>query len=106
MNRQLMQDSARQLKAWHEQFPAHPPLYMSVNITSKQFAQANMGAEIAQILEKASLTPQHFQLEITETITMEDPARAETVLAELRALGFRISIDDFGTGYSSLSRLQ
>ena len=106
MNRQLMQDSARQLKIWQEQFPSDPPLYMSVNITSKQFAQANLPAEIAELLEKASIGPRQFQLEITETITMEDPTRAETILTELRTLGFRISIDDFGTGYSSLSRLQ
>jgi predicted signal transduction protein with EAL and GGDEF domain len=106
MNRQLMQDAARQLKTWHDQFPATPPLYMSVNITSKQFTQTNLAAEITQLLEKAGMAPQHFQLEITETITMADPTRAEAVLSELRTLGFRISIDDFGTGYSSLSRLQ
>jgi EAL domain-containing protein (putative c-di-GMP-specific phosphodiesterase class I) len=106
MNRQLMQDASRQLKIWHEQFPADPPLYMSVNITSKQFAQTNLGPEIAQIVEKAGLKPQHFQLEITETITMTDPVYALSLLTQLRELGFRISIDDFGTGYSSLGRLQ
>ena len=106
MNRQLMQDAARQLKTWHEQFPSDPPLYMSVNITSKQFAQSSLGPEIAQILEKAGLEPEHFQLEITETITMNDPIHALTLLTQLRELGFRIGIDDFGTGYSSLGRLK
>ncbi|HEY6183897.1 MAG TPA: EAL domain-containing protein [Terriglobales bacterium] len=106
MNRQLMQDAARQLKSWQEQFPSDPPLYMSVNITSKQFALPNLCAEIAQIVEKAELKPQDFQLEITETITMTDPIHALTLLTQLRELGFRISIDDFGTGYSSLGRLQ
>ncbi len=106
LNRQLMQDSARQLKIWQEQFPAEPPLYVSVNVTSKQFAQPTMPAEIAQILEKTGLATKHFQLEITETITMTDPVHALSLLIELRELGFRISIDDFGTGYSSLSRLQ
>ncbi len=106
MNRQLMQDCARQLKIWHEQFPADPPLYISVNVTSKQFAQPTLAAEIAQMLEKAGVATKYFQIEITETITMTDPAHAEALLAEFRKLGFRISIDDFGTGYSSLSRLQ
>jgi len=106
MNRQLMQDAARQLKSWQEQFPSDPDLYMSVNITSKQFALPNLSSEIAQIVEKAGLKPQDFQLEITETITMTDPIHALTLLTQLREFGFRISIDDFGTGYSSLSRLQ
>jgi len=106
MNRQLMQDASRQLKSWQEQFPSDPNLYMSVNITSKQFALPNLSSEIAQIVEKAGLKPQDFQLEITETITMTDPIHALTLLTQLREFGFRISIDDFGTGYSSLSRLQ
>jgi PAS domain S-box-containing protein len=106
LNRQLMQDAAKQLRVWQEQFPADPPLYMSVNVTSKQFAQTTLPAEIAQVLAKAELEPRHFQLEITETITMTDPLHALTLLTQLRELGFRIGIDDFGTGYSSLSRLQ
>jgi len=65
-----------------------------------------LSSEIAQIVEKAGLKPQDFQLEITETITMTDPIHALTLLTQLREFGFRISIDDFGTGYSSLSRLQ
>jgi PAS domain S-box-containing protein len=106
MNRQLMQDAARQLKTWQEQFPSDPPLYLSVNITSKQFALPNLSAEIAQIVEKAGIRPQDFHIEITETITMNDPIHSLTLLTQLRELGFRISIDDFGTGFSSLGRLQ
>jgi PAS domain S-box-containing protein len=106
LNRQLMQNAARQLHTWQTQFPSNPPLSMSVNITSKQFAQPGLVAEIEKILTEAKVSPSSFQMEITETITMADPTRAETLLSELRALGVRISIDDFGTGYSSLSRLQ
>jgi PAS domain S-box-containing protein len=106
MNRQLMQDATRQLREWQLKFPSDSPLTMSVNVTSKQFAQPELAAEIGLILEQAELEPCHLQLEITETITMADPKRAEEVFAELRALGVRLSIDDFGTGYSSLSRLQ
>ncbi len=106
MNRLLMQEATRQLRAWHLQFPSDNPLVMSVNITSKQFAQPGLAAEIDLILQQAKLDPKYLQLEITETITMGDSKRAEQVLMELKALGVRLSIDDFGTGYSSLSRLQ
>lgn len=106
MNRQLMQDATRQLYAWNSQFPSDTPLTMSVNITSRQFAQPELVSEIGFILEQAKLDPRCLQLEITETITMGDPKRAEEVFTELKALGVRLSIDDFGTGYSSLSRLQ
>ncbi len=106
MNRLLMQQASRQVVLWQSQFPADPPLAMSVNITSKQFAQPELVAEIALILEEAGLAPQNFQVEITETIAMGDEKRAEEMLAEFKALGVRVSIDDFGTGYSSLSRLQ
>jgi EAL domain-containing protein (putative c-di-GMP-specific phosphodiesterase class I) len=106
MNRALMREASQQLVSWHAQFPSDPPLTMSVNITPKQFAQPELAAEIGLILEQAGLAPRHFQIEITETITMADPKRADQVLAELKALGVRLSIDDFGTGYSSLSRLQ
>ncbi|HEY1264507.1 MAG TPA: EAL domain-containing protein [Terriglobales bacterium] len=106
MNRQLMQDAARQLVAWQQQFPSDPPLTMSVNVTSKQFAQPELAAEIALILKNAGLDPRFFHLEITETMTMDDPERSEKMLGELKQIGCPISIDDFGTGYSSLSRLQ
>lgn len=105
MNRLLMQEAARQLHKWHAEFPSDPPMTMSVNITSKQFAQPELAAEIDLILKQANLDPATFQLEITETITMGDSKRADTVLKELKALGVKLSIDDFGTGYSSLSRL-
>lgn len=106
MNRLLMQEATQQLHAWHSDFPSGSPLTMSVNSTSRQFAQPELVSEIALILEQAKLDPRCLQLEITETITMGDPERAEEVFAELKALGVRLSIDDFGTGYSSLSRLQ
>jgi PAS domain S-box-containing protein len=106
MNRLLMQEASRQLRSWHSEFPSEPPLFMSVNISSKQFAQSELATDIGLILKQAGLDPSCLQVEITETITMGDEERGERVLSELKALGVRISIDDFGTGYSSLSRLQ
>ncbi|HEV3206369.1 MAG TPA: EAL domain-containing protein [Terriglobales bacterium] len=106
MNRVLLQEACEQLRSWHTQFPSQPPLTMSVNITSKEFAHPDLAKGIAQTLQATGLDPSVLQLEITETIAMGDPEKAASVLAELKTLGVRLSVDDFGTGYSSLSRLQ
>ncbi len=106
MNRLLLREACEQLRSWHSQFPATPPLTMSVNITPREFAHANLAKEIGETLEQTGLDPSNLQLEITETIAMGDPGKATSVLSQLKALGVRLSVDDFGTGYSSLSRLQ
>jgi EAL domain-containing protein (putative c-di-GMP-specific phosphodiesterase class I) len=79
---------------------------MSVNVTSKEFAQPDLASEIAKTLQQVGLDPACLQLEIVETIAMGDAEKSGQVLAQLKALGVRLSIDDFGTGYSSLSRLR
>lgn len=61
---------------------------------------------LAQVLEKTGLHPNYLELELTESIGMENVERAITKLQELKALGVKLSIDDFGTGYSSLSYLK
>ncbi|HXP16802.1 MAG TPA: EAL domain-containing protein [Terriglobales bacterium] len=106
MNRLLLQEACEQLGLWHAQFPSRPLLTMSVNITSKEFSHPDLAKGIAQTLEQTGLDPNTLQLEITETIAMGEPEKAASVMAELKALGVRLSVDDFGTGYSSLSRLQ
>ena len=106
INRQLLQESCRQLRSWQAQFPSDPLLTLNVNITSKQFAQPDLAAQIGKTLQEAGVDPRCINLEITETIAMGDAERSAIVLSELKALGIRLDIDDFGTGYSSLSRLQ
>lgn len=106
MNRLLMQDAFRQLRSWQSQFSSEPPLSMSVNITSRQFEQPELAADMGVLLKEAGLGPSCVHVEITETIAMGDEERAGRILSELKALGVHVSIDDFGTGYSSLSRLQ
>jgi EAL domain-containing protein (putative c-di-GMP-specific phosphodiesterase class I) len=101
-----MREACEQLRSWHAQFPAEPPLTMSVNVTSKEFAHPNLAKGIGETLKQTGLDPGRLQLEITETIAMGDPEKAASVFSELKALGVRLSVDDFGTGYSSLSRLQ
>jgi PAS domain S-box-containing protein len=106
INRQLLYDACRQLRAWQALFPSDPPLTLNVNITPKQFAQPDLASQIGKTLQETGLDPRCVNLEITETIAMADAERSAVVLSELKGLGVRLDIDDFGTGYSSLSRLQ
>src|SRR5271170_2426027 len=106
MNRQLRREACQQLQSWQSEFPATPPLTMSVNITPKEFAQPDLASEIGKTLAEIGFDPACLQLEIVETIAMGDAEKSGQVLAQLKALGVRLSIDDFGTGYSSLSRLR
>jgi len=106
INRQLLYDACRQLRAWQALFPSDPPLTLNVNITPKQFAQPELASQIGKTLRETGLDPRCLNLEITETIAMADAKRSAVVLSELKALGVSLDIDDFGTGYSSLSRLQ
>jgi PAS domain S-box-containing protein len=106
INRQLMLDSFLQLRRWQELFPSDPPLAISINISPKQFQQADLSTQIGRILQQSHVDPNCVNLEITETIAMSDAQKSTAVLRELKALGVHLEIDDFGTGYSSLSRLQ
>ena len=106
INRQMFPDACAQLQRWQQSFPAYPPLFLSVNISPKQFAQSDLASQIGHLLKESGMDPRCIALEITETIAMADAERSAAVLAELKALGVGIDIDDFGTGYSSLSRLQ
>lgn len=105
LNRMMMRQACRQLRMWQSLFPSDPPLRMSVNISPRQFSEPELAVEISAVLEEAGISPKALDLEITETIAMEDPDRALSVLSEVKSLGVNLSVDDFGTGYSSLSRL-
>jgi len=105
MNKVLLRQACEQLRSWQTQFPAQPPLVMSVNISPPEFGRPELPAAIRSTLQQSGLQPGSLQLEVMETIVMGD-AEAADVLAKFKALGVRLSIDDFGTGYSSLSRLQ
>jgi diguanylate cyclase (GGDEF)-like protein len=79
---------------------------LSVNLSCRQFAQARLEEKIDQVLERSGLPPTRLELEITETVLMDDPQRAINLLRRLKEKGISIAIDDFGTGYSSLSYLR
>jgi len=106
INRQLLREACRQVLIWQAQFPAEPPLKLSVNVTPKEFAQPDLAGEMGKILGQTGFSPTNLQVEIVETIAMGDAEKDGRILSQLKGLGVRMSIDDFGTGYSSLSRLR
>lgn len=105
INRQLLEEACQQLREWHNLYPASPRLCLSINVTPKQFAQADLTSQIAEVLRKTNLSANHLDIEITEEVAMSDMEKSGAVLKKLKALGVCVSIDDFGTGYSCLSRL-
>jgi EAL domain-containing protein (putative c-di-GMP-specific phosphodiesterase class I) len=88
------------------QFPTEPPLTVSVNLSAKQCAQADLAQKIAGILQSTELDAGYLKLELTESMIAEDAAATACILSALRDLGVQVQIDDFGTGYSSLGYLQ
>lgn len=103
----VLQNASQQLRAWQVEFPVAPPLSMSVNLSCKQFLQSGeLLTIIDETLKVTGLDPRSLELEVTETVMMENVEVALATLAQLKDRQLRISIDDFGTGYSSLSYLQ
>ncbi|HWN07694.1 MAG TPA: EAL domain-containing protein [Pyrinomonadaceae bacterium] len=101
----VLREACSQLKRWQEAFPADTSLYITVNLSPKQFAQPDLVGRVKGILNETGLDPSFLKLEITESVLMDDFEAAAKLLFELRGLGVRLSIDDFGTGYSSLTYL-
>jgi diguanylate cyclase (GGDEF)-like protein/PAS domain S-box-containing protein len=101
----VLREACQQMQRWQKIFPVDPPLFISVNLSSKQFSQNDLINSVADILRETGVAPHTVKLEITETVVMENIETATQMLQQLRALGVQLSIDDFGTGYSSLSYL-
>jgi diguanylate cyclase (GGDEF)-like protein/PAS domain S-box-containing protein len=101
----VMREACKQMQRWQKVFPVEPPLFISVNLSSKQFSQNTLISSFALILQETGVRPQAVKLEITESVVMENIDTATDMLRQLRALGVQLAIDDFGTGYSSLSYL-
>lgn len=83
-----------------------PPLRTAINVSALQFQRPNLPLLIGQVLKQCGLTPHCLELEITESIAMQDIAYSIATFNELVTMGIQISIDDFGTGYSSLAYLK
>ncbi|HEX8145675.1 MAG TPA: EAL domain-containing protein [Pyrinomonadaceae bacterium] len=105
IGRWALEEACRQMREWQAQFPRAARMYVSVNLSARQFANPELCEQIKEALETTELGPQSLKLEITESVVMENIEKTIEMLRQLRALGVESSIDDFGTGYSSLSYL-
>lgn len=83
-----------------------PSQYVSINFSPRQFRRPRLVEQLAAAVERAGLTPERVQIEITETALFDDADAAAKTLSDLQRLGFKIALDDFGTGYSSLFNLR
>jgi PAS domain S-box-containing protein len=101
----VFETACRQLKSWNSD--GFEDLYVSINLSVKQFSQEHIVDKLSAIIEHTKIDPKNLKIEITESSIMPDPAEARLKMEELkqRHPGIRIAIDDFGTGYSSLSYL-
>jgi diguanylate cyclase (GGDEF)-like protein/PAS domain S-box-containing protein len=100
----VLQTACAQCRAWQDQ--GFADLGISVNLSPRQFQQPHLAKTIARILKEVDLAPQYLEIEITETIAMQNFEITRPLLEELKQMGIRIAFDDFGTGYSSLGYLK
>jgi diguanylate cyclase (GGDEF)-like protein/PAS domain S-box-containing protein len=100
----VMHTACSQAKAWQDQ--GLERIRMSVNLSGRQLARADIVDEVREVLAATGLDPAYLELELTESSVMTHAGQAASTLDALRALGTTIAIDDFGTGYSSLAYLK
>jgi EAL domain-containing protein (putative c-di-GMP-specific phosphodiesterase class I) len=96
--------ACRQAKIWQE--AGLPQIPISVNLSVVQFTHPNLASEISNVLKQTKIPPHQLELEITESVLMQDTTLAVSILKKLSEMGIKISIDDFGTGFSSLNYLK
>jgi diguanylate cyclase (GGDEF)-like protein/PAS domain S-box-containing protein len=99
----VMRTACAQNRAW--QMAGLPPIRVAVNLSGRQ-VKKNLARLVAQVLSDSGLAPHCLEVEITETIAMQDLPLTISVLKDLQEMGVAISMDDFGTGYSSLATLK
>ena len=96
----VLRESCREAASWPK------PLNIAVNLSPVQFRHGDLPGLVHSVLLETGLPPGRLELEITESVLIDDLARGLTILRRLKLLGVQIAMDDFGTGYSSLSNLQ
>lgn len=105
MGKWALQEACSQLKVWQDKFTPELELILGVNLSARQFYQADLVEQIHEMIQLSEIDPNGLRLEITESVVMDDLEETIHLLNQLRNLGIKLSIDDFGTGFSSLSYL-
>jgi diguanylate cyclase (GGDEF)-like protein/PAS domain S-box-containing protein len=98
----VIEEACREAATWHQ---SKPGIRISVNVSSQQIRSGRLLDDVRKALAVSSLPPQMLQLEITESLLLQDSVEVREIFAELRRMGLNLALDDFGTGYSSLSYL-
>jgi diguanylate cyclase (GGDEF)-like protein len=100
----VLHEACRQNKAWQD--AGLPPMTVCVNVSARQFKEKSLIGRVVSALQDSGLEAKYLELELTESLIMQDVEQAVATMKELQALGVQLSIDDFGTGYSSLAALK
>lgn len=100
----VLRTACAQNRAWQK--ADLPPLTVAVNLSPRQFRNGDIPLVVRRIVEETGLDPRHLELEITESLVMENVERVSVILDRLKEIGVVLSMDDFGTGYSCLSYLK
>jgi len=100
----VLTQACLQMKHWQQAGVA--PNYVAVNVSGRQFLAKDFVAKVEKTISETGVNPQHIEIELTESILIEDVELALTTLNRLKFMGIKLSVDDFGTGYSSLSYLK
>jgi len=100
----VLQQACSQMKMWLD--AGWPVMTVAVNCSSEQFTKSDIIEDINVALELSGLDPSHLEIELTESLILQDGEKGIEILKNLKRLGIKVSIDDFGTGFSSLSYLK
>jgi diguanylate cyclase (GGDEF)-like protein/PAS domain S-box-containing protein len=101
----MLREACRQLRQWQNENPPEALLEVSVNLSPRQFRDSELLPTLRDVLAETGIPPRTLQLEVTESVLVEDPEAAVEILREVTSLGVGVKLDDFGTGYSSLNYL-
>jgi|GEM_PF-1557527 len=100
----VLRTACLQNVSWNEK--GLPPVRVAVNVSAQQFFRGNIVNGVKSALHESGLDPQWLELELTESLTLDDSGTSITIMQELKQIGVSLSLDDFGTGWSSLSCLR
>ena len=101
-----LQEALGELRRWIDDGVVPPTTTTSVNVSPRQIIDPNFTQIVRDALDSTGISPHLLWIEMTESMMLDEPERAQLTLRQIRAMGVRLALDDFGTGYSSLSLLQ